>query len=409
MHERNRSYERQVRPEATLDDLDLELAAAFLAKTSAGEHGPATPALHGYGLIEPEGKGWGITNAALLLFAREPADRWHPRAGIRAFRVTGTRRVPGRAGNVNRAGRAGLPLARAIEEIRPIIRGHIRRSDPLRHIFFRDLPEYPDAAWREALVNAVAHRDYEIRDRETEVWFFDDRLEVASPGELLEPLELDALQAGDPVQAARNPLIARVLADTGYMRADGSGLGRMRASMKASFLKEPGFAENGVVFSVTLHKEPTYETAGAGWPYLVRQLGVSADQRRILLARPDGFSHVDYQLLNTVHENEAKMRVQELVEEGILFRDFDTADEVTMCYLTAELDAARWFLEARVPRLREHFRKDPWLRSSDYRTLFKVSPRDAAQEVAQLVKLGFLRAEGRGRAARYMPTAGLRG
>ena len=409
MHERNRSYERQVRPEASLEDLDLELAAAFLARTPAGERGPTTGTLRSYGLIEPEGEGWRITNAALLLFAREPADRWHPKAGIGAFRVTGTRRVPGRAGNVNRAGRAGPPLARAIEEIRPIMRGRIRRSDPLRDIFFRDLPEYPDAAWQEALVNAIAHRDYEVRDRETEVWFFDDRLEVASPGELVEPLTLDVLREGDAAGASRNPLIARVLVDAGYMRGDGSGLGRMRASMEASFLKEPELAEHGVVVSVTLRKEPTYETAGPGWPYLVRQLRVSADQRRILLARPDGFSHVDYQLLNAVHENEAKMRVQELVEEGILFRDFDTADEVTMCYLTAELDAARWFLEARVPKLREHFRKDPWLRNSDYRTLFKVSPRDAGQEVAQLVKLGFLRAEGRGRAARYMPTAGLRG
>lgn len=409
MHERDHSYERQVRPEATLDDLDLELAAAFLTTTPAGERGSTTQALHGYGLMEPDGEGWRITNAALLLFAREPADRWHPRAGIGAFRVTGTRRVPGRAGNVNRAGRADPPLARAIEEIRPIMRGHIRRSDPLRDIFFRDLPEYPDAVWQEALVNAIAHRDYEVRDRETEVWFFDDRLEVASPGELVEPLTLTALTEGDAAPAARNPLIARVLADAGYMRGDGSGLGRMRAGMKASFLKEPELEEKGVVLSVTLHKEPTYDTAGPGWPYLVRQLGVSADQRRILVARPDGFSHVDYQLLNTVHENEAKMRVQELVERDILFRDFDTADEVTMCYLTAELDAARWFLEARVPKLREHFRKDPWLRSSDYRTLFEVSPRDAGQEVAQLVKLGFLRADRRGRAARYMPTAGLRG
>ena len=140
MHERDHSYERQVRPEATLDDLDLELAAAFLATTPAGERGSTIQALHGYGLMEPEGEGWRITNAALLLFGREPADRWHPRAGIGAFRVTGTRRVPGRAGNVNRAGRADPPLARAIEEIRPIVRAHIRRSDPLRDIFFRDLP-----------------------------------------------------------------------------------------------------------------------------------------------------------------------------------------------------------------------------------------------------------------------------
>lgn len=409
MHDHERSYERQVRPDATVDDLDVELAASFLAGTPGGNVKSAFEGLERYGLIAPSGEGWQVTNAALLLFAREPADRWHPQAGIAVFRVTGTRRVTGRAGNVNRAGRADPPLARAVDEIRRIARTQIRRSDALRDIFYRDLPEYPDEAWQEALINAIAHRDYELQDRRAELWFFDDRMEVSSPGELPEPVTIDTLREGKPGAAARNPLMARVLADAGYMRAEGRGFARMRASMAASFLRRPKLDEKGVVFSVKLYKEPTYETAGPGWNYLVRRLPVSGDQKRILIARPDGFSHIDYQQLNAVHEDEAKKRVQELVERDIVSRDFDTGDEVTRCYLTAELDEARWFLEDRLPALREHFRKDPWLRSSDYRKLFEINVRDAGKEIAQLVKLGFLRPEGRGRGARYMPTAALRG
>ena len=409
MHDREQSYERRLRPEATVDDLDFDLAASFLAGTRDGRNGSAVEQLEQYGLITPSDEGWQVTNAALLLFAREPADRWHPQAGIGVFRVTGTRRLPGRAGNVNRAGRAEPPLACAVDEIRRITRAHIRRSDALRDIFYRDLPEYPDEAWQEALMNAIAHRDYRMQDRRAEIWFFDDRMEVVSPGELPEPVTIDTLREGKAGAAARNPLIARVLADAGYMRAMGRGFGRMRASMAASFLPSPEISEKGKLFTVTLYKEPTFETAGPGWSYLVRQLPISGDQKRILIARPDGFSHVDYQQLNSVHEDEAKKRVQELVERDIVCRDFDTGDEVTRCYLTAELDEARWFLEDRLPALREHFRKDPWLRSSDYRSLFEINIRDAAKEIAQLVELGFLRPEGRGRGARYMPTAALRG
>ena len=409
MHDGTRNYERRIRPEATVDDLDLDLVASFLPGTPDGKAGSAIEGLERYGLVEPSSEGWRVTNAALLLFAREPADRWHPRAGIRVFRVTGTRRLPGRTGNVHRAGRADPPLARAIDEIRRITRAQIRRSDALRDIFYRDLPEYPDEAWHEALVNAIAHRDYEVQDRQAEIWFFDDHMEVVSPGDLPEPVTLEALEEGEATATARNPLMARVLADAGYMRAEGRGFVRMRASMAASFLRRPKLAEVSPLFSVTLYKEPTFETAGPGWSYLVRRLPISGDQKRILLARPDGFSHVDYQQLNSVHEDEAKKRVQELVERDIVCRDFDTGDEVTRCYLTAELDEARWFLEDRLPRLREHFRKDPWLRSSEYRTLFDINVRDAAQEIAQLVELGFLRPEGRGRGARYMPTAALRG
>lgn len=409
MHDRKQGYEGRIRPEATVDDLDIELAASFLGGTTGGNVESVVAELERYGLITSSGEGWRVTNAALLLFAREPADRWHPQAGIAVFRVTGTRRLPGRAGNVNRAGRADAPLARAVDEISRITRAQIRRSDALRDIFYRDLPEYPDEAWQEAVVNAIAHRDYEVQDRGAEIWFFDDRMEVVSPGELPEPVTLETLREGKPRAAARNPLMTRVLADAGYMRAEGRGFGRMRSSMAASFLRRPEFAEGSALFSVTLFKEPTFETAGPGWSYLVRRLPISGDQKRILIARPDGFSHVDYQRLNSVHEDEAKKRVQELVEGDIVCRDFDTDDEVTRCYLTAELDEARWFLEDRLPALREHFRKDPWLRSIDYRRLFEIGVRDAGKEIAQLVELGFLRPEGRGRSARYMPTAALRG
>ena len=404
---REDGYEQLFRPEATLDDLDLELVESFLEPTPAGGR-PATEALEHYDLIERDGDGWRVTNAALLLFARAPADRWHARAGVGVFRVTGIRPLHGREQNVTRVGRADPPLARAIEESRRVASAQIHRSETLRDIFFEDLAEYPDFAWREALVNAIAHRDYGMQNRETEVWFFDDRVEIRSPGTLVEPVTLEDLREGKQGRAVRNPMLVRVLVDAGVMRGEGTGVSRIFGEMAGSSLREPKVNEGSKLFSFTLLKEPVFETAGPGWSYVVRRLRISADQKRILLARPDGFSHVDYQKLNSVQENEAKWRVQELVERGIAFRDFGTGDEVTVCYLSAELDDTRWFLEDRVPRLREHFRKDPWLRSGNYRELFKTNVRDTGQELRHLVELGFLRVEGQRRGARYMPAAGLR-
>ena len=54
---------------------------------------------------------------AFLLFARAPALRWHPRAGLRLFRVAGTSRQHGRRRNVTQVGRADPPLARAIRTL----------------------------------------------------------------------------------------------------------------------------------------------------------------------------------------------------------------------------------------------------------------------------------------------------
>ena len=400
-------HEKRFRPEATLDDLDLELVESFLETTPAGGRS-AMDSLQHYELIEQDGGGWRVTNCALLLFARAPADRWYPSAGVGVFRVTGTRPLHGRERNVTRVGRADPPLARAVAESRRIARAQIRRSETLRDIFFEDLAEYPDFAWQEALVNAIAHRDYEVDTRETEIWFFDDRVEVRSPGALVAEVTLDSLREGTAPHSPRNPLLARVLADAGWMRGEGSGISRMQSEMAASFLREPVLDDAADLLSVTLLKEPFFATAGPGWSYVVRRLPVTSDQKRMLLARPDGFSHVDYQKLNAVHENEAKWRVQELVEKGIAFRDFNTPGGVTMCYLSAELDEARFLLEDRVPKLRKHFQKDPWLRSTQYRAMCKTDTRSTGPELRRLVELGFLRVEGQRRGARYMPTAGLR-
>ena len=400
-------YEQGIQTEATLADLDLELAEGFLKATPGGA-GPVLDSLQHYGLIKRDGESWSVTNAALLLFARVAARRWHPRAGLRVLRVAGTQKMLGRDQNVTQVGHADPPLARAIEEGARTTREQVRQSETLRDIFFRDMPEYPDLCWREALVNAVAHRDYEDQGREIEIAFYDDRLEVSNPGGPPAPTTVDALNKKQPVHATRNPMLVRVLADAGIMRAKGEGIVRIYKEMADSCLHEPRIASRNGLFSITLRNEPVFETAGPGWKNLVRSLPVSPDQKRILLARPDGFTHEDYRRLNAVVATEAKRGVHELVRKGITTCDFRDEDEMPVYYLTPDLDATRWLLEDRVPKLREYFRRDPWLRNADYRALFDASHAHAKRELRQLVELGFLQTEGRGRGKGYLPMAGLR-
>ena len=149
------------------------------------------------GLILPKAGGVGVTNAALLLFAKRPFARWHPRAGIRMFRVAGTERRHGKYRNVTQLERPiEPPLALAIPEAHRLAASQIRKSEKLHDLFFREMPEYPEFAWQEAIVNAVAHRDYNDQGREIEVWFFDDRMEVLSPGDLVPPVTLQYCSGG---------------------------------------------------------------------------------------------------------------------------------------------------------------------------------------------------------------------
>lgn len=256
-------YEQRYRAEAKVEDLDLELAAAFLRRTPVGGR-PVEEALAYYGLIERDSREWRVTNAALLLFPRSPALRWHPRAGLRVFRVAGTERLHGTERNVEQVGRVDPPLVRVIEEGKRLAGSQVRHREPLRGLFFEEMPEYPEFAWQEALVNAIAHRDYDVASRETEVWFYEDRVEISNPGDIVPPATLERLRSGDPVHATRNPLLVRVLADAGIMRDEGEGVARIFREMETNALSVPVVTAEDGLFTITLYGNGPHETPETG-------------------------------------------------------------------------------------------------------------------------------------------------
>ena len=396
-------YEQRFRPDASLDHLDLRLAESFLKETPVGGR-PVIEALAYYGLIERDARDWRVTNAALLLFARRPALRWHPRAGLRVFRVAGTEMEYGRRRNVTQIGRADPPLASAIHEIKELARHQVRRSERLTGLLFEDTPEYPDFAWQEAIVNAVAHRDYEEQGRETEIWFYEDRMEVSSPGELVPPVTIDALREGRRAHASRNPMLVRVLADAEIMRDEGEGIVRVFREMEGGFLHEPRVTSESSLFTITLLNKPVYETASPDWRRKVRGLPVADDQERILIARPDGFTHENYQRLNGVGEQEAHDRISDLVGKGIVVRVETDLRRPPSFRIAPDLEAARQVLEGRLPKLRRYFRDRPSVKNADYRKLFTVDRLTALNELRFLVRDGYLQVKGERRGTRYLPT-----
>jgi ATP-dependent DNA helicase RecG len=295
-----------------------------------------------------------------------------------------------------------LPIMSAIPEAHRVAREQVRRSEKLHDLFFKEVPEYPEFAWQETIVNAFAHRDYEVQGREVEVWFYEDRMEVSSPGELVPPVTLTALRKRRPVHASRNPLLVRVLADAGIMRDEGEGVPRIFEEMEESFLRDPALKLEDGVFSVCLFNEPIFVGPSAGWKKLVGDLPISAGQRRVLLAHPEGFTNEDYRKLNDVDRDDAYRQIHELVEKGVLLAA-ESPGRGAIYRVAPDLHAARSFLETRLPKLREHFSTHPRLKNAEYRQLFGLTRHSARRELKQLVDGGFLRLEGERRGAHYLP------
>jgi ATP-dependent DNA helicase RecG len=144
------------------------------------------------------------------------------------------------------------------------LRRNMKRPSVVRGIYREDLDEYPATALREAIVNALAHRDLSSTSRGTPVLaqMFPDRLVVLNPGGLYGPITVDLL-GREGISSARNQTLLRLLEDVsaaGERQAvcenRGSGVGAMLASLRQAGLPPPIFENRIASFRVTFLNAP---------------------------------------------------------------------------------------------------------------------------------------------------------
>jgi len=311
-------YERQNVPEAAWEDLDLALVES-LGEKIQDPRAPKNILSQLYHLVDNSRDRPSLTMSALLLFAKE-TTRWHPRCGIDFVKYEGTERQHGSSLNVVKRIRFETPLCRIIDEAVGRIKEHIRERTILHDLFFRERLEYPTFAWQEALVNAVAHRDYSLTGAPVEMWMFDDRIEVRSPGLPPSPVTIEQLRQQQSIHFSRNPMLVRVLADLGYLKEMGEGIPRMFHEMDHHGLQAPEFSTEGFFFTVTLRNTPVYDEPTLRWLNQFGTSTVNVRQRRLLAyayAHGKSFSTADYQRIAGVDRDTAYREIRLLVKLGI--------------------------------------------------------------------------------------------
>lgn len=315
---KNFFYERQHLPDASWEDIDLDAVRAFTQRL--GDPRDPSAVLPSYHLVDNSSGKPSFTVAALLLFGKDPS-RWHPHSGIDFVKYEGTERSHGASLNVIKRIRFEAPLCRLIDEAVGRIKEHIRERTVLHDLFFRERLEYPAFAWQEALVNAAAHRDYSLAGASVEVWMFDDRIEVRSPGLPPSPVTLEDLRQRKKVHFSRNPLLVRLLADFGYLREMGEGIPRMFREMELHGLRPPEFSAEGFFFTVTLRNTPIYDDATLRWLNQFGKFGLNFRQKRLLVyahSHSKSFSTSEYQRIGEVDRDTAYREIRAMVRLGIV-------------------------------------------------------------------------------------------
>lgn len=205
--------------------------------------------------ITKEGR---VTMAALLLFGLLPQASY-PRLCISATHV------PGRElGELDAAGNRFLDTKRIegtipemLEKALDFVRSNMRTATAIDASTGRrtDVPQYPINAVREAILNALVHRDYSIHTetKPIQLNMYEDRLEITNPGGLYGRLTID--QLGHTQPDTRNPVLATAMEILHQTENRYSGIPTIRRAMAENYLPEPVFTNNTGEFKVTLYHQ----------------------------------------------------------------------------------------------------------------------------------------------------------
>ncbi|HOI74477.1 MAG TPA: ATP-binding protein [Syntrophales bacterium] len=214
-------------------------------------------------IMTDEEGGISCTVAGLLLFGKNP-NRYIPQAGIDAVAYPGTEKDYAAYKRLSIRGPiVGLFTAEnqliesgIVEQAVQFIKEHAGISEGIEEGIRVESPTYPEEVVREAVVNAVVHRDYLLSASNIELSVYTDRIEIISPGRLPNGITPERMRVG--CRAARNQLLKDILRDYGYMEHMGMGVPRkIIKGMRNHNGTEPDLVEDGERFILRLWKGAT--------------------------------------------------------------------------------------------------------------------------------------------------------
>ena len=246
-----RKFEEEILKDFNPEDFDQDLLKDYQLKLNY--KGNAIDLLVKRHLAIKKDNSYLFKNATALLFAQDP-EKYIASASVRYIRYDGIAPLTGQKHNVIKDERFENNIPRLIVEIKQFLQTSFKDYYFLDITSgkFENVPEYPQEAWLEGIVNALCHRSYNIQGNAIYIKHFDDRLEISNSGPLPAQVTIENIKTE---RFARNPRLARVLEDLGYVRQLNEGVSRIYDSMEKSMLSIPEYSEkNGNVHLVLRNK-----------------------------------------------------------------------------------------------------------------------------------------------------------
>ena len=307
-------FETDIVPGARPSDLDQEIIRDYLDRREARGAAKVTSTaelLFEIGAADRDGN---PTSIGILLFGKNP-QVFFPQSGIVFVKFMGIE-PRGEDGGVGYGRRDELtgPLSRIVDRAWNVIYEEMRVGATVNRLEREELTEYPRFAVREALVNAVAHRDYRIAGRRIEIRMYTNRMEIISPGGLPGYMTLDNLVEE---HFSRNPRLVNGLYQWGYIEELGLGIDQMIEEMAQAGHPPPTFKAAPHAFTVTLSNKRE-RTAVPKWTRSMNE----RQARALTFVRESGsITNREYrQLCPDVSAETLRLDLVDLVARGLLLK-----------------------------------------------------------------------------------------
>ena len=338
-----------------------------------------------------------VLRAAVVLFAAEP------REFIRGAAVQLVRRVgigPGPGPSSAREECSG-PLVETVDCCLRFLARHTRRFESVTGTLRDALPEYPEAVLREAVVNALAHRDYGLVGATVDITIWDDRIEVRSPGPLPGHITIDNMR---DEHYSRNPRIMGVLKTVGLVEEYGDGIDRMYREMESRLMEPPAFEATASSVTVTLRNRFLVEVEDQMWLMQLGRDDLTTNERRALVAARRNGAITPRGLREIAPEADASAVLAGAVAKGLLARighrggsRYVLSEDVVL----RTGDAGMALQNRRRQALLDEVRRRGSLSTTEAALLVNATPATTRGLLNELVKAGLVLARGKTRARRY--------
>ena len=246
-----------------------------------------------------------IKNSAILIFAKNPVS-FYPQIELKLVQFSGVEPVEIIAHKLLQE-----DLTASIDGALSFVKSHIDKKIRITDKATREEGyEYPISVIREAIVNAVAHRDYFSKDA-IQIYIFDDRIEITNPGSLPHNLPRELFGT---ISVQRNSVTYRFLRDMGYVEGLGTGISRMKNQMRKDGLMDPEFKFTESFFRVIL-----FNKKGKKKPIdTFKDLNENQKKALEYLKKNKSIKSETYAKLNKVSNTTAVNQINEMVEFGYI-------------------------------------------------------------------------------------------